>query len=86
VERGTLSTIKEEVIMKRTTLDWICFVLVVIGGINWGLVGLLNINLVQGIFGFIPGIARIIYILIGIAAGYMIYVAIRQSRPTPPSI
>jgi uncharacterized protein len=52
-------------------LSKIALVLVIIGGINWGLVGLFNINLVQAIFGVI--LARLIFIVVGIAAGYMIY-------------
>jgi uncharacterized membrane protein YuzA (DUF378 family) len=71
--------------MKRSTLEWICFILVVIGGINWGLIGLFNFNLVGAIFGFIPFIARLIYILVGVAAGYLIYLAVKQNKPILPS-
>ena len=56
-----------------STLRWIAFVLVIIGGLNWLLVGLFNWNLVAVIFGSIPTIERIIYILVGIGALYMIF-------------
>ena len=58
---------------KKNTLDWIAFVLVIIGGLNWGLVGLFNFNLVTTIFGALPWLERLVYILVGIAAAYMIY-------------
>jgi len=47
-------------------------ILVIIGGINWGLVGLLDFNLVSTIFGSIPLLERIIYILVGVSAIYSI--------------
>ena len=59
--------------MAKTTLDWIALILVLIGGLNWLLVGLFNWNLVTAIFGSIPTLERIIYIIVGIAALYMIY-------------
>jgi len=49
-------------------LDIIALILVLIGGINWGLVGALNFNLVEVIFGSL--ISSIIYIIVGIAAIY----------------
>lgn len=60
---------------EKSTLDWIALLLVVIGGLNWGLVGLLELDLVQLIFGSIPILAKLIYILVGLAALYMIYFA-----------
>lgn len=57
-------------------IDWIAFMLVVIGGINWGLVGFFNFNLVDFVFsGGAHFVARIIYALVGLAALYMIYIA-----------
>lgn len=54
---------------RNKTLYWISMILVIIGGINWGLTGLLNLNLVSAIFG---GLARLIFILVGAAAVYLI--------------
>lgn len=48
-------------------IDNIALILVIIGAINWGLVGLFNFNLVEAIFGGISVITRIIYILVGIS-------------------
>jgi uncharacterized membrane protein YuzA (DUF378 family) len=49
----------------------IAIVVLVIGGINWGLVGLFSINLLATILGNL--FSRLIFIIIGVAAGYMIY-------------
>lgn len=43
-------------------------ILVIIGGINWGLVGFFDYNLVDGIFGAGSVLARIIYAVVGLAA------------------
>ncbi|MCX6781169.1 MAG: DUF378 domain-containing protein [Candidatus Magasanikbacteria bacterium] len=42
--------------------------LVWVGALNWGLVGAFNFNLVNAIFGSMPTVERVIYILVGIAA------------------
>lgn len=47
--------------------------LVVIGALNWGLVGLLNINLVNWLLGSWPTVERIVYILVGLAGVYKLY-------------
>ncbi len=48
-------------------IDKIALVLVVIGAINWGLIGIFNFNLVDAIFGAMSILSRIIYILVGIS-------------------
>lgn len=48
-------------------IDTIALVLIIIGAINWGLVGIFNFNLVDAIFGAMSVISRIIYILVGIS-------------------
>ncbi|MDF2589694.1 MAG: putative rane protein [Anaerocolumna sp.] len=52
------------------TLDYIALVLVVIGAINWGLIGFLNFDLVRVIFGDMTFVSRVIYALVGIAGLY----------------
>ncbi|MEM3431582.1 MAG: DUF378 domain-containing protein, partial [Candidatus Micrarchaeia archaeon] len=56
--------------MKKDTLGMIALVLTIIGGINWGLVGVVNLDLVALIFGFMPILQKIIYILVGLSALY----------------
>ena len=64
--------------MEKGILDWIALVLVIVGGVNWGLVGLFNFDLVATIFGSIFWLARVVYVLVGISALYMIYFAMKE--------
>jgi uncharacterized membrane protein YuzA (DUF378 family) len=54
------------------TADVIAAILLVVGGLNWGLVGLLNFDLVATIFGDMSVLSRIVYILVGVAALYQV--------------
>ena len=54
------------------TIDVIAAVLLVIGGVNWGLVGLAGIDLVAALFGSGTVLARVTYGLVGLAALYQI--------------
>lgn len=49
------------------TIDIIALILVIVGAINWGLIGLFNFELVATLFGAMSAISRIIYTLVGIA-------------------
>jgi len=51
----------------------IALILVVIGALNWGLVGFFSFNLVSAIFGEKSAASRIIYALVGIAGIYTIF-------------
>jgi uncharacterized protein len=57
---------------KLNIVDWICMILIVIGGLNWLLVGIFDFNLVAAIFGAMSIISRIVYILVGVAALYVV--------------
>ena len=48
-------------------IDTIALILVIVGAINWGLIGLFNFNLVSMLFGNMSSLSRIIYTLVGIA-------------------
>jgi uncharacterized membrane protein YuzA (DUF378 family) len=52
------------------SFDVIFAVLLVVGGLNWGLVGILGFDLVATIFGQMSALSRIVYILVGLAAVY----------------
>ena len=56
---------------KLTTLDYIAIILVIVGGLNWSLVGAFNFDLVKTIFGDMSVISRVVYILVGISALYL---------------
>jgi uncharacterized protein len=59
---------------KMNPIDWIMIVLLVVGGLNWGLVGIFNFDLVAKIFGDASAMARIVYSLVGLAAVYSVVV------------
>jgi len=61
----------------KDPVDLIALILVIVGGLNWGLVGLFNFDLVAAIFGAGSMLARIVYILVGLASLYMIYFAVK---------
>jgi uncharacterized membrane protein YuzA (DUF378 family) len=52
------------------TLDYIALILVVIGALNWGLIGFFSFDLVRAIFGDMTVISRIVYALVGISGLY----------------
>jgi len=65
-------------------LDWIALILLIVGGINWGLVGLAQFDLVAAIFGGQDAmLSRIVYILVGLAALYSIYTATKVNSRNP---
>ena len=71
-------------------LDWLSLVLVIVGALNWGLVGIGmyldgNWNLVNLIFGSIPWLEALIYVLVGLAGLYELYFAYQlyEARRAP---
>ena len=54
-------------------LNWLALVLVIVGGLNWGLVGFLNFDLVAMIFGTMTFLSRAVYSLVGLSALYMLF-------------
>lgn len=62
------------------TLDWIAFTLVIIGAINWGLIGFFQFDLVSSIFGDLSTISRIVYDLVGLSALYLIFAAMTKKE------
>jgi len=54
------------------TLDAISALLIVVGALNWGLVGFFQFNLVGAVFGSASLLSRIVYALVGVAAIYWV--------------
>ncbi len=54
-------------------MDWIALVLVIVGGLNWGLVGIFSFNLVDEIFGAMSTVSAIVYVLIALSALYLAF-------------
>ncbi|TCB52523.1 DUF378 domain-containing protein [Acinetobacter sp. ANC 4779] len=66
--------------MRLNTIDWIAYALTIIGGINWGLIGAFDFNLVSAIFGEMSTLSRIVYVLVGLSALYLIYTGTKLNR------
>lgn len=67
-------------------MEWVELIatsLLIIGGLNWGLIGIAGFNLVEAIFGTTI-IARIIYILVGFSALWALWHWIQESSGAPP--
>jgi uncharacterized membrane protein YuzA (DUF378 family) len=58
---------------KMCGLHNVCWVLVLVGALNWGLVGLFNFNLVTTLLGAWPMVVRVVYVLVGISAVCMLF-------------
>lgn len=65
---------------KLNSFDWLAVVLVVVGGLNWGLVGIFNFDLVSAIFGDMSGLSRIVYALVGVAAVYLAALSMKLAK------
>lgn len=63
---------------KFGTIDWIAFILIIIGAINWGLIGFFQWDLVAAIFGDMSTLSRIVYDLVGIAGLWAIYALVKS--------
>jgi uncharacterized protein len=66
---------------KMKAMNILTLVLLIIGGINWGLVGLFQFDLVAALFGGQDALlARIVYVLVGISALWQIMPLVRGTR------
>ena len=65
---------------KLNAFDWLAVILVIIGGLNWGLVGILKFDLVATIFGDMSAISRVVYALVGLAAVYLAAISMKLSK------
>ncbi len=54
------------------TLKMLAYLLVVVGGLNWGLWALLNLNLVEMLLGSVPMLEKAVYVLVGVSAVWLL--------------
>ena len=66
-------------------LNLITLILVIVGGVNWGLVGLFNFDLVATLLGAGSLLARIVYVLVGLSALWQLIPLARAFGSTEPS-
>jgi uncharacterized protein len=55
-------------------------VLVIVGGLNWGLVGAFNFDLVATLFGAMSMLSKTVYVLVGLAALYLAYTSMKLTK------
>jgi hypothetical protein len=58
--------------MRNNFISWLAFILVIVGAINWGLVGFFAFDLVAALFGEMSALSRIVYGLVGLAGIYLL--------------
>lgn len=73
------STTTHTNVKRMSAIDWIAMLLLIVGGINWGLVGLFDFDLVAYLFGAMSGISRIVYVVVGLCALYALYFCTKMS-------
>ena len=61
-------------------INTITLILLIVGGLNWGLVGLLDFDLVAAIFGEMSTVSRIVYVLVGLSALWQIVPLVQGDR------
>ena len=66
------------------TLNLITLILTIVGGINWGLVGIADFNLVAALFGPESGMSRTVYALVGLSALYQLMPLAKAFRIDEP--
>ena len=54
------------------TLHMVAVLLLIVGGLNWGLVGLFDYNLVMTLLGGYPAVEMLVYVLVGLSAVYLL--------------
>jgi uncharacterized membrane protein YuzA (DUF378 family) len=62
------------------TATWIALILLIVGGLNWLLVGAFNFDLVASLFGDMSALSRIVYVLVGLAALYVLFMSAKLTR------
>ena len=63
--------------LKLSVLDYIAMALLIIGGLNWASVALFSVDFIATLFGVLSPATRMVYLLVGIAALYSIYLTSR---------
>lgn len=64
---------------RMRAVEWIPMLLLAVGGLNWGLIGLFDYNLVSHLLGNMTTLSRVVYIAVGVCALYALYLSGRMS-------
>jgi len=84
-KRGFLENIKSKRkggvhMNKLSAVDWIAVILLAVGGLNWGLVGAMDFDLVAAIFGDMSALSRVVYAVVGISAIYVLAISAKLRK------
>lgn len=71
-EKGDILFQKEDTLMSSRGLDYTLLTFVLIGAINWGLIGFFRFDLVAFLFGNMSWLSRIVYGIVGISGLYLL--------------
>jgi uncharacterized protein len=74
------SGVRGHIAKRWSAMDWISTLLLVVGGLNWGLVGLFGFDLVATLFGEMSLLSRVVYVLVGLSALYTLFAAKKMSH------
>jgi uncharacterized membrane protein YuzA (DUF378 family) len=70
---------------RLSTLDWVALALLIVGGLNWLLVGLFELDLVAALFGELSLLSRIVYLAVGLSAIYLAFISPRLAHLRTPA-
>lgn len=63
-----------------TVFDGVALLVLVIGGINWGLISIFNVDIVSTLFGVMTTLTRVVYVLVGVSALYTVYIVTTKTQ------
>lgn len=66
--------------LKPDTIIWVALMLLIVGGLNWGLVGLFKFDLVATIFGEMSILARLVYVAVAFSAIIILVPTLIESK------
>ena len=65
---------------KVSSISWIAMTLLIIGGLNWALVGIFSFDFIAFLLGELSILSRIVYVLVGLSALYMMFTSCKMCK------
>jgi uncharacterized membrane protein YuzA (DUF378 family) len=78
------AAVRENQVSLMSSVDYVAMALLIIGGLNWGMVGIADVDVIASAFGVDTPVTRLIYTLVGLAALYSIYLAAKMAASRQP--
>ena len=64
--------------MGKNIIDFVAWILVIAGALNWGIIGVLNLNLADKFLSSMPILSRVVYVVVGVAGIWIIFSKLRR--------